>query len=337
MHRAGPVSDTTSDSTIQGSRISIRNVSKQYGGSGAAAVNDISLEIEPGELIVLLGPSGCGKTTLLKMINRLYEPTSGTIEIDGRDISTVPAPELRRRIGYVIQQAGLFPHMRVAENVAVVPSLLGWDKRQTAERVDALLELVGLPPDTYRRRYPAQLSGGEQQRVGLARALAARPPTLLMDEPFGALDAITRTRLQDELSRIHRQLGTTILFVTHDIEEALRLADRMAVMQAGRIEQFDTPLAIMTNPASEFVANLVGADDALRRLSLVSVRDIATAGVPDEDAPEVPGSTDARSALGMMLDQGAATLTVLDPDGHPAGTVDLAALQGAVARAPVVS
>jgi osmoprotectant transport system ATP-binding protein len=288
-------------------------------------------------LIVLLGPSGCGKTTLLKMINRLYEPTSGTIEIDGHDISTEPAPELRRRIGYVIQQAGLFPHMRVAENVAVVPSLLGWDKRRTAERVDALLELVGLPPATYRRRYPAQLSGGEQQRVGLARALAARPPTLLMDEPFGALDAITRTRLQDELSRIHRQLGTTILFVTHDIEEALRLADRMAVMQTGRIEQFDTPLAIMTNPANDFVASLVGADDALRRLSLVKVRDVAVPGVKEADAPEISGSTDARTALGMMLEQGSASLTVLDPDGHPVGTVDLAALQGAIARTPVPS
>ncbi len=337
MYRAGNVGDTSSDSTIQGSRISIRHVSKQYGGSGAAAVDDVSLEIEPGELIVLLGPSGCGKTTLLKMINRLYEPTSGTIEIDGRDISAEPAPELRRRIGYVIQQAGLFPHMRVAENVAVVPSLLGWEKPRTAERVDALLELVGLPPDTYRRRYPAQLSGGEQQRVGLARALAARPPTLLMDEPFGALDAITRTRLQDELARIHRQLGTTILFVTHDIEEALRLADRIAVMRAGRVEQFDTPLAIMSHPANEFVASLVGADDALRRLSLVPVRDVAQAGVPADGAPEIPGSTDARTALAMLLEQGSATLTVLDPDGHPAGSVDLAALQSAIARNPVPS
>jgi len=334
LHGAESVNDAAVDGENRGSRISIRHVSKQYGGAGAAAVNDVSLEIEPGELIVLLGPSGCGKTTLLKMINRLFEPTSGTILIDGRDISAEPAPELRRRIGYVIQQAGLFPHMRVAENVAVVPSLLGWDKQRTAERVDALLDLVGLPPEQYRRRFPAQLSGGEQQRVGLARALAARPPTLLMDEPFGALDAITRTRLQDELVRIHRQLGATILFVTHDIEEALRLADRIAVMQTGRIEQFDTPLAIMSNPASDFVARLVGAGDALRRLSLLPVRDVARPDVAAAGAPEIPGSTDARTALTMLLAQGSAALTVLDPDGRPAGTVDLAALQGAIASAP---
>jgi osmoprotectant transport system ATP-binding protein len=314
----------------RGSRIAIRNVSKRYGDASIAAVNDISLDIAPGEFIVLLGPSGCGKTTLLKMVNRLYEPTSGTIEIDGRNIQDEPAPQLRRRIGYVIQQSGLFPHMRVGDNIAVVPSLLNWDKARVAARVDELLDLVGLPAEKYRRRYPSQLSGGEQQRVGLARALAAEPPTLLMDEPFGALDAITRTRLQDELSRIHRQLGTTILFVTHDIEEALRLADRIAVMQSGRIEQFDTPLQIMTNPASQFVADLVGTRDVLRRLSLVSVRDIMSTEPAAPGVPEIRASADAREALGLLLESSNSCLRVIDGDGAAIGSLDLAGVRTAI-------
>jgi osmoprotectant transport system ATP-binding protein len=319
----------------RGSRIAIRNVSKRYGDAGAAAVNNISLDISPGELVVLLGPSGCGKTTLLKMVNRLYEPTSGTIEIDGRNIHDEPAPQLRRRIGYVIQQSGLFPHMRIEENVAVVPSLLNWDKARTSARVDELLDLVGLPPATYRRRYPAQLSGGEQQRVGLARALAAEPPTLLMDEPFGALDAITRTRLQDELARIHRQLGTTILFVTHDIEEALRLADRIAVMQAGRVEQFDTPLQIMTNPATEFVADLVGARDVLRQLSLIRVRDIMSSQAATPGMPGIEASADAREALGMLLESSNSCLKVVDESGQAIGSIDLTNVRAAIAAPKV--
>lgn len=320
---------------VSGSRISIRAVSKRYGDGGVPAVNDISLEIEPGELVVLLGPSGSGKTTLLKMVNRLYEPTSGTIEIDGRNIQSEPAPELRRRIGYVIQQAGLFPHLKVGENVAVVPSLLKWDNARTNARVDELLEMVGLPPDRYRQRYPAQLSGGEQQRVGLARALAAQPPTMLMDEPFGALDAITRTRLQDELARIHRQLGTTILFVTHDIEEALRLADRIAVIRAGGLEQFDTPMRIMTQPANEFVADLVGAGDVLRRLSVIPVSDLLSPELPPADAPAIDGATDAREALALLLDAGHPVLAVTGADGAAIGSVDLRQIQQAVAPGQV--
>ncbi|MGH2550864.1 MAG: ABC transporter ATP-binding protein [Thermomicrobiales bacterium] len=321
----------------RGSRIAVRNVSKRYGDASIPAVTDISLDISPGEFIVLLGPSGCGKTTLLKMVNRLYEPTSGSIEIDGRNIQDEPAPQLRRRIGYVIQQSGLFPHMRVAENVAVVPSLLHWDKARSKARVDELLELVGLPPEQYRKRYPAQLSGGEQQRVGLARALAAEPPTLLMDEPFGALDAITRTRLQDELARIHRHLGTTILFVTHDIEEALRLADRIAVMKLGRLEQFDTPLQIMTNPASEFVSDLVGAHDVLRRLSLIPIREIMSKEPANPGSPTIPAETDSREALAMLLDASHPCLSVVDENGTEVGSVDLSKIQATIAAPQVLT
>jgi osmoprotectant transport system ATP-binding protein len=291
-------------------------------------VADVSLAIEPGRFVVLLGPSGCGKTTLLKMVNRLIEPSSGRILIDGMDIESSPAPALRRRIGYVIQQTGLFPHMRIAQNVAVVPSLLGWDKARIAARVDALLELVGLPPAEYRARYPAQLSGGEQQRVGLARALAAEPTTLLMDEPFGALDAITRTRLQEELLRIHRRLGQTILFVTHDIEEAVRLADQIVVMRTGEVVQFDTPLRIVMRPADDFVADLVGANDVLRRLSLIRVGDVL--GPIDPEAREtIPADADLRTALGQLVENGTTALAVVDDNRLVSGSVDLRTIEQA--------
>src|SRR5262245_21766355 len=227
-----------------GTEIRFEHVSKRFdgSGSGAPAVNDVSFTIEPGELVVLIGPSGCGKTTLLKLINRLYDPTEGTIYIDGTPSQELPGPDLRRHMGYVIQQGGLFPHYTVGENVAVVPRLLGWDKARIAARVDELLQLVGLPPEEYRSRYPAQLSGGQQQRVGIARAIAAAPGTLLMDEPFGALDAITRSRLQVELRELHNRLGQTIVFVTHDIDEAAHLADRIAVMRQGEVLQYASPL-----------------------------------------------------------------------------------------------
>ena len=281
---------------------------------------------------MLLGPSGSGKTTLLKLVNRLYEPTSGLILIDGEPSIQQPAPALRRRMGYVIQQAGLFPHYRVADNIAVVPRLLRWDKRRITQRVDDLLDLVGLPPDRYRQRYPAQLSGGEQQRVGLARALAADPSTLLMDEPFGALDAITRSRLQDELRRIHARFGQTILFVTHDIEEAVRLADKIVVMRDGQVAQYDTPLKIVMSPANAFVADLVGADDVLRRLSLVSVaaavRPLAGEVIlPGE--PTVAHSARLRTALSALLEREAPRVVVVDDDATPVGTLDLRAIQDA--------
>jgi osmoprotectant transport system ATP-binding protein len=291
-------------------------------------VADVTLTVEPGRFVVLLGPSGCGKTTLLKMVNRLYEPTSGRILLDGMDVRSLPAPRLRRRIGYVIQQTGLFPHMRVEENIAVVPKLLGWDKGRIENRVAELLTLVGLPPDEYRRRYPARLSGGEQQRVGLARALAAEPTTLLMDEPFGALDAITRTRLQEELRRIHGHFRQTILFVTHDIEEAVRLADQIVVMRAGRVVQFAAPLKIVMHPADDFVADLVGADDVLRRLSLILVADLAMPEIVGS-GPEIRRTADARSALSLLLESGSKALTVVDDEARPVGSLDLAAIQGA--------
>ncbi|MEA2586667.1 MAG: osmoprotectant transport system ATP-binding protein [Thermomicrobiales bacterium] len=299
-----------------------------YPGAARPSVADVTLTVEPGRFVVLLGPSGCGKTTLLKMVNRLYEPTSGRILLDGMDVRSLPAPRLRRRIGYVIQQTGLFPHMRVEENIAVVPKLLGWDKGRIENRVAELLTLVGLPPDEYRRRYPARLSGGEQQRVGLARALAAEPTTLLMDEPFGALDAITRTRLQEELRRIHGRFGQTILFVTHDIEEAVRLADQIVVMRAGWVVQFAAPLEIVMHPADDFVADLVGADDVLRRLSLILVADLATPEIVGR-GPEIRRTADARSALSLLLESGSKALTVVDDEARPIGSLDLAAIQGA--------
>ncbi len=302
-----------------------------FPGTPKPAVNDVSLQVEPGRFVVLLGPSGCGKTTLLKLVNRLYEPTSGRITVDGTDIHALPAPALRRRIGYVIQQSGLFPHMRVSANIAVVPTLLKWDKARIASRVDELLDLVGLSPADYRRRYPAQLSGGEQQRVGLARALAAEPSTLLMDEPFGALDAITRTRLQDELRRIHARFRQTVLFVTHDVEEAVRLADEIVVMREGRVVQFATPIRIVMEPADPFVANLVGAHDVLRRLSLVPVAETFTplAGPVGPAEPTVRLPDRLRDALGVLLESEAERVVVVDEDARPVGTLDLGAIQRA--------
>ena len=289
--------------------------------------------------MVLLGPSGSGKTTLLKMINRIYEPTAGQIYIDGVEVQSLKASELRRHIGYVIQQTGLFPHMRVTDNIAVVPKLLKWDKQRVAARVNELLELVGLPPEKYARRYPAQLSGGEQQRVGLARALAAEPPTMLMDEPFGALDAITRGRLQEELARIHRQFSQTILFVTHDIEEAVRLADRIVIMRDGRIVQVAPPLDIVTRPADPFVSDLVGAHDVLRRLSLMPVAAAIEplANGAALDAPSVSSHAYLRDALSMLVDSGLPRIVVLDEDGHPAGTLSMDSIQQAAAPPQVAA
>jgi osmoprotectant transport system ATP-binding protein len=310
-----------------GSEIKIEGVTKLYRDASRAAVNGVDLAIPPGRFIVLLGPSGCGKTTLLKTINRLIEPTSGRIEIDGMPTATLPAPALRRRIGYVIQQAGLFPHMRIGDNIAVVPGLLGWSKERISSRVDELLELVGLPPEEYRRRYPTQLSGGEQQRVGLARALAAEPGILLMDEPFGALDAITRVRLQAELRSIHERLRPTIVFVTHDIEEAVRLADEIVVMRDGRIVQHAAPLDIVLRPVDDFVRELVSADDVLRRLSLIKIEALASPG--PASGPPITNDATARDALALLMESGARRLTVLDGGGAPVGSIDLAAIHAA--------
>ncbi|NJK79515.1 MAG: ABC transporter ATP-binding protein [Chloroflexaceae bacterium] len=305
--------------------IELINVSKQFPGAPRPAVRDCSLDVEQGSFVVLLGPSGCGKTTLLKMVNRLYEPTGGQILINGADIREIKVTTLRQRIGYVIQQTGLFPHMTVAQNVAVVPRLLGWERDRIDARIDELLRLIKLAPEEYRNRYPSQLSGGQQQRVGLARALAGDPEVMLMDEPFGAIDAITRTSLQDEMLRLQRQLKKTILFVTHDVEEALRLADKIVVMDFGSIVQYDTPFHILTNPANAFVHNLVGADDTVRRLSLLQV-DMVMSRTPADYAhnghPTIAANDNLRNALSVLLRTGAVSLTVLQ-DAQPVGVLTL--------------
>jgi osmoprotectant transport system ATP-binding protein len=259
-----------------GAVVALEHVTKRYGPPGTpTAVSDLSLTVPAGEICVLVGPSGCGKTTTMKMINRLVEPTSGAVTIDGEDVSRLPPVELRRRIGYVIQQVGLFPHMTVGENAAVVPRLLRWPAGQVRERVTELLDLVGLDPAAYRDRYPSELSGGERQRVGVARALAADPPVMLMDEPFGAVDPIRRDRLQNEFLRLQARVRKTIVFVTHDVDEAIKMADRIAILQRGGIlAQYDTPNTILAEPESEFVERFVGADRGLKRLSLMRVRDL---------------------------------------------------------------
>ncbi|MBF6174452.1 ABC transporter ATP-binding protein [Nocardia blacklockiae] len=288
--------------------IVLDSVTKRYPGQREPAVDNISLTVPAGEIVVFVGPSGCGKTTTMRMINRLIEPTSGTITIGGRDVTTVNADQLRRQVGYSIQQAGLFPHLTVARNVATAPGLLGWDRARIAARVDEMLELVGLDPGTFRDRYPRQLSGGQQQRVGVARALAADPPVLLMDEPFGAVDPITRGLLQDELLRLQAELHKTIVFVTHDFNEAVKLGDRIAVLgNQSRILQYDTPAAILAEPADETVAGFVGADAALKQLTLVRVQDVDLGQCPTAvESDPVDPLRDALAARewkwGLVLD-----------------------------------
>ncbi|EME21650.1 ABC transporter ATP-binding protein [Rhodococcus triatomae] len=299
----------TSDDHVHGVEIVLDEVVKRYPGQKTAAVGGVSMVIPAGETVVFVGPSGCGKTTTMRMINRLIEPTSGRITIAGRDALSIDPDKLRRGIGYSIQQAGLFPHLTVAKNVATVPGLIGWDRKRIAARVDEMLDLVGLDPDTYRDRYPRQLSGGQQQRVGVARALAADPPVLLMDEPFGAVDPITRGLLQDELLRLQSELGKTIVFVTHDFNEAVKLGDRIAVLgNQSRILQYDTPEAILANPADDTVAGFVGGDASLKQLTLSRVRDVRLMQCP---TTQEDGSVDDfRRALharkrqwGLVLDR----------------------------------
>ena len=248
-------------------------VTKQF-PNGNVAVRELTLDVPEGEVCVLVGPSGCGKTTTLRMINRLIEPSSGRIYLDGEDVTHAKPVELRRRMGYVIQQVGLFPHQTIGTNVATVPHLLGWPRDKAKARADELLELVGLDPGTYRGRYPAQLSGGQRQRVGVARALAADPPVLLMDEPFGAIDPVTRARLQDEFLRIQREIAKTIVFVTHDIDEAVKMGDRIAIFEVGGVlAQYDVPAEVLGNPANDFVADFVGSDRGLKRLKVMPITD----------------------------------------------------------------
>jgi len=320
-----------------GAPVRFRDVVVTYRGADRRAVDGVSLEVGPGEFVVLLGPSGCGKSTLLRTVNRLVVPDSGTIEVDGRVVRDEAPEALRRSIGYVIQAVGLFGHMTVGRNIGIVPELLGWPRERIAARVDELLELVRLEPARYRTRLPRELSGGEQQRVGVARALAAEPHVLLMDEPFGAVDAIVRTALQDETLRIHRALGTTILFVTHDVDEALRLADRIVVMNAGRVVQADTPLRVLAKPATPYVENLMDAKDAVRRLGLIRVRDAMRpltegVGAPQSADSGAPGSIDAdktlREALSLFL-EGAQRLNV--NGAGPRGTLEFDDVRRAVA------
>lgn len=286
--------------------IRFEHVTKRY-ADGTTAVDDLSFEVAEGELVTLVGPSGCGKTTTMKMVNRLIEPTEGGIFLDGDDISTIDPVQLRRRIGYVIQQVGLFPHKTVLENTATVPHLLGWKRGKGRERAAELLDLVGLDPSVHGDRYPEQLSGGQRQRVGVARALAADPPVLLMDEPFGAVDPVVRERLQNEFLKLQAQVRKTVLFVTHDIEEAVRLGDRIAVYGQGRIEQFDSPATVLGAPATPYVADFVGADRGLKRLSVTPIEE------SDLDQPPVVHLDDPlATATERLRSQGARWAVVLD-------------------------
>ncbi|MGW4239604.1 ABC transporter ATP-binding protein [Streptomyces sp. NPDC004749] len=295
--------------------IRFEHVTKRY-PDGTTAVDDLSFEVAQGELVTLVGPSGCGKTTTMKMVNRLVEPTEGRIFLDGDDIATVDPVQLRRRIGYVIQQVGLFPHKTVLENTATVPHLLGWQRGKGRERAAELLDLVGLDPSVYGDRYPDQLSGGQRQRVGVARALAADPPVLLMDEPFGAVDPVVREHLQSEFLRLQATVRKTVLFVTHDIEEAVRLGDRIAVYGQGRIEQFDAPAAVLGAPATPYVADFVGADRGLKRLSVTPIE------VGDLEQPPVLHLDDPlRRAAAKLAEEGARWAVVLDGDDNLHGWI----------------
>ncbi|MER7947751.1 ABC transporter ATP-binding protein [Streptomyces sp. NPDC096079] len=317
--------------------IRFEHVTKRY-DDGTTAVDDLSFEVAEGELVTLVGPSGCGKTTTMMMVNRLVEPTSGRVLVDGEDIAGVDPVALRRKIGYVIQQVGLFPHRTVLDNTATVPSLLGWKKAAARARAAELLDLVGLDPAVHGPRYPAQLSGGQRQRVGVARALAADPPVLLMDEPFGAVDPVVRERLQNEFLALQATVRKTVLLVTHDIEEAVRMGDRMAVYGQGRIEQFDTPATVLGSPATPYVADFVGSDRGLKRLAVTPVTeadlDPATGPGEHDGAPApVPLGTSLKDALAVLLQHDTGRLTVTGDDGRPLGVLTPAGVHRALRRA----
>jgi osmoprotectant transport system ATP-binding protein len=298
---------------------------KVYPGRDGAAVDHLSLTVPAGEICVLVGPSGGGKTTALKLVNRLIPLTSGYIRIDGRQIGDYDVTELRRSIGYVIQQVGLFPHMTIEGNIGTVPRLLGWERRRIRARVAELLELVGLDPDKDRRRFPAELSGGQRQRVGLARALAANPPLMLMDEPFGAIDPIVRARLQDEFLRLQRELRKTVVFVTHDVDEAIKVGDRIAILrEGGKLAQYDPPQRILERPVDDFVADFVGRDRALKALSLRTLAelDLAPAGRSSGDGmPSLATDATLRDALALLIAERRDALVVVGTDGSPVGVV----------------
>ncbi|HEX6254406.1 MAG TPA: betaine/proline/choline family ABC transporter ATP-binding protein [Euzebyales bacterium] len=295
--------------------IRLDELTKRYPGQETPAVDAIDLDIPEGEIVILVGPSGCGKTTTLEMINRLIEPTSGRIFLEGDDVTHVNADHLRRRMGYVIQQIGLFPHQTIAQNIATVPKMLDWDDARIGDRVDELLDLVGLDPETYRDRYPKEMSGGQRQRVGVARAMAADPPVMLMDEPFGATDPITRERLQNEFLRIQEDIRKTIVFVTHDIDEAIKMGDRIAILREGsHIAQYDTPEHILSDPASEFVEQFLGSGIVLKRLNLTRIADLDISWAHWPTLTADADVTDARKAL---QDAGRGHLLLLDDQRRP--------------------
>jgi osmoprotectant transport system ATP-binding protein len=303
--------------------IQFDKVSKTFPKASKPSVYETSLSIEEGSFVTILGTSGSGKTTLLKMINRIYEPSSGRIFVQGEDITKIPVTQLRRKIGYVIQQIGLFPHMTVKENIATVPRILKWSEEKINQRVDFLLRLVHLPPEDFRNRYPRQLSGGQQQRVGIARAMASDPDILLMDEPFGAIDAITRSSLQDELLAIQKKMCKTILFVTHDIEEALKLGDKIIVMNEGRVQQYDTPINILMNPANEFVSQLVKSDDVFQLLSFLNAEKIMAPfqGNMYEKSVQVTTKTNLKTVLSLLLKNDIDHVIVVDDQNKPVGQI----------------
>jgi osmoprotectant transport system ATP-binding protein len=317
------------DSSTQSSAepLEFREATKRYPGSASPAVDGLSLAVPAGEICVLVGPSGCGKTTAMRMVNRMIDMTSGDILLGERSVNARKPAELRRDIGYVIQQVGLFPHRTIAENIATVPGLLGWDKARIAARVDEMLELVGLE-ESMRNRFPAQLSGGQQQRVGVARALAADPAVMLMDEPFGAIDPINRDRLQDEFLRLQALVRKTIVFVTHDIDEAIKMGDRIAIMrEGGHLAQYGTPADILANPADEFVARFVGADRGLKRLSLTTLAELELPR-PNGHNPSLrlPDTMTARDALSALLTDGGGGALVVEAGGAIRGIATIDAL-----------
>jgi osmoprotectant transport system ATP-binding protein len=305
--------------------IRLERLTKRFGGR--VAVDELTLEVPAGETCVLVGPSGCGKTTTMKMINRLVEPTSGQIFLDDDDVTHVDPVRLRRRIGYVIQQVGLFPHMTIAQNVATVPQLLGWPGPRIARRVEEMLALVGLEPAQFLDRYPRHLSGGQRHRVGVARALAADPPVMLMDEPFGAVDPIVRAGLQAELLGILRRLAKTVIFVTHDIDEAIRMGDLVAIMKDGQLVQCARPETLLSAPKDAFVADFVGADRALKCLTLTTAGEAATPTSAGPGAPVVSPATSLRDVLSLLLASGADAAAVVDAGGTRLGAISLTTIR----------
>ena len=308
--------------------IELRDLCKQFPGAPRPAVDRLTLSVAQGDVCVLIGPSGCGKTTTMRMINRMIEPDGGTITVGGRNVLQIDPIDLRRSIGYVIQQVGLFPHWSIGDNIATVPRLLGWDEMKIRRRIDELLTLVGMDPAQDRDRFPRELSGGQRQRIGVARALAADPPVMLMDEPFGAIDPITRSRLQSEFLKILQGLQKTIVFVTHDIDEAIRMGDQIAILRDGALVQYDTPEAILAHPANAFVEEFVGADRALKRLALITAAAVVQLAGGELPPHTIAAEASLRDALALMLAKGVDALAVTGPGtAGPSGVVTLARIR----------